>query len=129
MSRISDDSLRQLLADWPTRITSAESKQRQDTVFFFDVLTPFLRENVSLPQLASESSVRPGQRQSQIIFPKIEAEISGDPNFHQLLVNEEFQNILMQKTWIQFDILREIYEIELLLDKTIMLLTNELRDS
>ncbi len=82
---------------------------------------------MNLPQLASERSVvRPGQ--DQIVFPKIDVDITGEYSFHQLLVNEEYQNILMQKTWIQFDILQEIDRVDLLLDKTITLLKNELRD-
>ena len=127
LSRIRDDTLRRLLADWPTQIESAESMQRQDYEFFIDVIAPFLRANVNLPQLASgRSVVRPGQ--DQIVFPKIDVDITGEYSFHQLLVNEEYQNILMQKTWIQFDILQEIDRVDLLLDKTITLLNNELRD-
>ncbi len=126
LSRIRDDTLRRLLADWPSQIESAEAMQRQDYDYFSNVITPFLRANANLPQLASEGSVRPGQ--DQIVFPKIDADITSKSTFHQLIANEEYQNILMQKTWIQFDILQEIERIDLLLDKTITLLNNEMRD-
>ncbi len=59
LSRIRDDTLRRVLADWPSQIESAEAMKRQDYEFFVDVLAPFLRANASLPQLASEGSVRP----------------------------------------------------------------------
>lgn len=123
LSMIRNDTLRRLLADWPSRIVSAEVIQRQDYEFFREVLTPYLRANARLPLLATEASVRPGQ--SQIIFPKIETDIDGEFKVTQLLASEEFQNILMQKTWIQFDILRQIDEIEILLDRTIALLNDE----
>jgi hypothetical protein len=125
LSRISNSTLRRQLADWPSRIESAEAMQRQDYEFFSNVLAPFLRENVNLVQLA-QGSVRPGQ--SQIVFPGIEAHMTGEFTLNQLLVSEEFLNILVHKSWIQFDILGSIDETELLLDNTIALLNDELRD-
>ena len=126
LSRISNNTLRRLLADWPSQIESAEAMQRQDYEFFSNVLTPFLRANANLAQLMTGGSVRPGQ--SQIVFPGIEADMTGEFTLNKLLVSEEFLNILMHKSWIQFDILRAIDEIELLLYKTITLLNDELRD-
>jgi hypothetical protein len=126
LSRIRDDTLRRVLADWPSQIESAEAMQRQDYEFFVDVLTPFLRANANLPQLASEGSVRPGEPQT--VFPRIEADMTGESTLDQLLENQEFQNILMHKTWIQFDILRAIDEIDLLLDQTITLLNGALSE-
>lgn len=124
LSKVRNDTLRRIIADWPSRIVSAEVIQRQDYEFFTQVLTPYLRENTRLPLLATEDSVRPGQ--TQTIFPKIETDMIADPELTQLLGSNQFQNILMQKTWIQFDILLTIEEVELLLDKTISLLNDEL---
>ena len=125
LSKIRNDTLRRLVADWPSRIVSAEVIQRQDYEFFTEVLAPYLRANTRLPLLAAEDSARPGQ--TQTVFPKIAIDMIVGTELTQLLDSNQFQNILMQKSWIQFDILRRIDEVEILLDQTIAQLNDELR--
>ena len=124
LPKIQNQSLRRQIADWPTRIANAESIQSQDYEFFVQVLAPFLRANTSLPQLSSENNVRPGD--SATVFPQVTSEYVGDSEIATLLNVQGFENILMQKSWIQFDILDQIDEVEGYLDQTIAALTEEL---
>ena len=125
LPKIQNQTLRRAIADWPTRIANAETIQRQDYEFFTQVLTPFLRAHTHLPLLAAENTARPGDPNT--VFPRVMALSADEFRLEKILDAEGFQNILMQKTWIQFDILRQIDEVEVFLDQTIAVLSEELQ--
>ena len=126
LPKIQNQALRRIIADWPTRIVNAETIQRQDYEFFTQVLTPFLRANTHLPLLAADNAARPGDPNT--VFPKVVVVSADEAQLENILRVEGFENILMQKTWIQFDILRRIDEIEVFLDETIAVLSEELKN-
>jgi hypothetical protein len=117
LSVIGDDVLRRLLADWPAQINNVDIAQRQDYDFFLNVLMPYLRTNAYLPKLASLGTAMPGR--PEVISALIDLKLKGDWSHLDLVATEEFHNILVQKWWIQFDVLNAFDEAEEILDQTI----------
>jgi len=117
LSIIQDDVLRQLLADWPSQIAHVDSVRGQDYDFFLNVLMPFLRKNSYLPRMATLGTPMPGQ--SEVVSALIDLQIDESRSYAEMIAMEEFHNILVQKWWIQFDMLNAIEETESLIDQTI----------
>lgn len=117
LSVINDDELRQALADWPSEIQRAESLRDQDYDFFFGVMMPYLRKNGYLGQIASLDTVKPGISGEGSTV--IEFDINGDFDHGAMVESPEFQNILIQKYWIQDDMLKAFDRAEASLDATI----------
>ena len=124
LSVIEDDALRRLLADWPSQIENIASVQRQDYDFFLDVWTPFLRENSYLPQQSTVEAQRPGWPESSTYV--LDLELEGTWSYADMASNEEFHNILVQKSWIQFDVLAAFDNVDVLLDQTIQRIESRL---
>ena len=112
---LTDDVLRKLVADWPSKIDRFEKAQRQDYDFFFNVLMPFLRGNSYLPQQATVVASIPGG--ADIPPFAIDLEIKDVRTYEEIMANEEFHNILAHKSWIQSDILIVLDEAEALIDQ------------
>ncbi len=114
---IENNALRRLIADWPSQIERVELAQRQDYDFFFNVLTPFLRTNSYLPQQSVIGATRPGYPDARLF--RIDLEIEDTRSYADMIANEEFHNILAQKSWIQFDVLESFDTADALLDQMI----------
>ncbi len=117
LSIIGDDALRQTLADWPSEIQRAEALREQDYDFFFEVMMPYLREHGYLPEISAVSAPKPGSSEEESTL--IELELERDFDHAAMVATPEFQNILVQKYWIQDDMLRAFDRAETLLDATI----------
>jgi hypothetical protein len=114
---IENSTLRRLVADWPSQIEYVELAQRQDYDFFFNVWTPFLRANSYLPQQSTLGASMPGIPNARAF--EIDLKIKDRRSYANMVVNEEFHNILAQKSWIQFDILEAFDKADALLDQMI----------
>jgi hypothetical protein len=114
---IEDDKLRQMLADWPSQIEYVAAMQRQDYDFFLNVWTPYLRVNANLPRLAAIVAPKPGRPSDRT--PDSTMQLTGTRNHSAMVADEKFHNILVQKSWIQFDILAAFDATLALLDQTI----------
>ncbi len=57
----------------------------------------------------------------------IDLQLEGTWSHSDMVANKEFHNILVQKWWIQFDILGSFDVTEVLLDETILLIENRLK--
>ncbi len=117
LSVIKDDVLRRLLADWPSQINNVDVAQRQDYDFFLNVLMPFLRGNAYLPKMATLGTPMPGR--PEVISALIDLKLEGNWSHLDMVTTEEFHNILVQKWWIQFDVLIAFENVEEILDQTI----------
>lgn len=124
LSSISNSNLRRVLADWPARIEQVESARRQDYDFFLNVWTPYLRANAYLPEMATRYSRMPGRE--KVISATLDLEVIRSTDYLALVATPEFHNLLVQKYWIQFDILIVFDEIDLRLDETIAMIEEEL---
>jgi hypothetical protein len=117
LSVIKDDVLRRLLANWPSRINNVGLAQRQDYDFFLNVFMPFLRGNGYLPKLATLGTPMPTR--PEVISALIDWKLEGNWSHLDMVATEEFHNILVQKWWIQFDVLIAFEDVEEILDQTI----------
>ncbi len=117
LSIIEDDALRRLLADWPSQIENLASIQHQDYDFFLNVWMPYLRANGYLPQITIIDAPMPGH--SEIRSAVIDLSLETTRSHSSMITSDEFHNVLVQKWWIQYDILIAFDDIESLLDQTI----------
>lgn len=117
LSVIKDDSLRQTLADWPSEIQRAESLRGQDYDFFLSVMMPYLRTNGYLPSVSTLGTTKPASDGEESTLIKLD--IASDFDHRSMVSTPEFQNILIQKYWIQDDMLRAFDRAEKLLGATI----------
>jgi hypothetical protein len=117
LSIIKDDALRQLIADWPSQIENLSSTQKQDYDFFLNVWMPFLRANGYLPQITIIDAPMPGHPEVRAAVIDIPLETTWSHS--SMIKKDEFHNVLVQKWWIQYDILIAFDNIESLLDQTI----------
>jgi BMFP domain-containing protein YqiC len=124
LSVIKDDVLRRLLAEWPSQINNVDLAQRQDYDFFLNVFMPFLRENGYLPKLATLGTPMPGR--PEVISALIDLKLEGNWSHLDMVATEEFHNILVQKWWIQFDVLIAFKDVEEILDQTIQRIESRL---
>ena len=117
LSIIKDDALRQILADWPSEIQRAESLRNQDYDFFLNVMMPYLRKNGHLLQISTIADPKPGGsgEKSTVIM----LEPTGNLDHSSMVSTTEFQNMLVQKYWIQDDMLQAFDRAEMLLRTTI----------
>ena len=117
LSVIKDDELRQMLADWPSEIQRAEALRSQDYDFFLNVMMPYLRSNGHLLTISSISTSKPGTSDEESTL--IDVEFEADTNHSLMISTPEFQNILVQKYWIQDDMLQAFERADALLHETI----------
>ena len=117
LSIIKDDALRQILADWPSEIQRAESLRNQDYDFFLSVMMPYLRKNGYLLKISTIADPKPGGSGEESTVIKLEP--AGNFDHSSMVSTTEFQNILVQKYWIQDDMLRAFDRAETLLRATI----------
>jgi len=120
LSIIENDRLRQELADWPSQIENLASQQNQDYDFFLNVWMPYLRANGYLPQISNIAAPMPGRPEIQ--WGSLDLALKTTKSHAAMITTDEFQNLLVQKSWIQFDILNGLDEIESRLDHTIQLI-------
>jgi hypothetical protein len=80
-------------------------------------LTPFLRANSYLPQQATIGASMPGTRNTKPFV--IDLEIKDRRSYAEMVAEEEFHNILTQKSYIQFDMLEAFDKADALLDQMI----------
>ena len=117
LSVIRDDALRQVLADWPSMIQRAEALRNQDYDFFLTVMMPYLRSNGYLPRISTLATPKPGSEGEESTL--IDLDVESDVDHVSMVSTVEFQNILIQKYWIQDDMLRAFDRADEMLDATI----------
>ena len=100
---VRNQELRQTLASWSRRIDDVRYVEDQEGEFFNSALMPFLRREAYVPQIGETSQVLPGTDRT----PKYgQVNWSTRVRDHRpLLVSAEFQNLVVQKLWVQVDIL------------------------
>lgn len=126
LSVIEDDSLRRLLADWPSQIDYVANIQNQDHEFFLNVWKPFLRANGYLLQLASYNSSMPGRPEPVSMITDFDLQIETYRSHSTMIASDKFKNILVEKSTIQFDILYAFNEAEVLIEQTIQKIKSSL---
>ncbi|MGI9223284.1 MAG: hypothetical protein ACR2QX_02315 [Woeseiaceae bacterium] len=118
LSIINSDALRRSVADWPTHMRNVQTTQMQDYEFFRDVWMPYLRKHGYLPQLSVIDAPMPSR--TDVYGAIIDMPLSKSISHTGMLHDREFQNLLAQKWWIQYDILIWFERTLEMLDETIL---------
>jgi len=121
---IKNEVLRRELAGWMGEIERVHFDERQDYVTFHEDFMPFLREHTYVPQLSSVTTHRPGSTDS---IPNLAVPMADERVDHRgLLRNRDFQNLLVQRWWVQWDAFDAYTAFEERLDVVVDLLKEEL---
>ncbi len=118
LSIIKDDALRQVLADWPSQIQRTDSLRDQDYDFFSNVLLPYLRTNGYLLNISIMSTAKPGSNDEESTLIDLDTVVQTD--HLAMILAPVFQNILVEKYWIQDDMLKAYERADALLSETIV---------
>lgn len=124
LSLITNDELRNLIADWPDWIQRVISTQQQEYDFFQTVWTPFLRDNQYFLPIGMIDATMPANPEVRTIVPDLEFERTVSP--YRLIELDEFPQILMQRFWIQSDMKVWYGDSMNLLNRTIDLIESSL---
>ena len=121
---ISNSSLLQKISELQVAIGNIQEVYKNDEVFHQDAVTPFLIQNVHLPQITNTVEHFPGQPEIAYEFPDFEKPIV---DHSVLLDNSEFQNLLIARINRLLDIKTNAHAgTDDKLDEVIMMLRDEL---
>jgi hypothetical protein len=100
---IRTDSLRRLLTDWRSQVQSAGAQSTQEYSHYADVWLPLLRAGTDLVQIANSAKVVPGSLRPYqgTPFPPVALKVDHRP----FVQTRAFRNSLVQKVWIEDDVL------------------------
>lgn len=120
---IRTDSLRQLLAAWRSEVASAEAQRAQEYSHYAGTWLPLLRAETDLAQIANRAQLVPGTGdayQGQPI-PLTPSRTDHGP----VVATRGFRNALVQKLWIEDDVLYQYGKLGPLLARIIDALRRE----
>jgi hypothetical protein len=121
---ISREELRSALLGWHRVLDDVRSMEDQENEFFDNALMPYLRNEAWVPQIAEEAQIQPG---TDFRPGYGEMNWASEPRDHRpLLLAPAFQNLVVQKLWIQTDILRAYQDFSAEVDSLIHTLEAEL---
>jgi hypothetical protein len=108
---IEDRELRSRIAVWPRLLDDLAAIEAQDYDTYQTVWMPFLREHAYLPQISNAIRFRPGHPDATAAppVPALQAKV----DHRSLLGSRAFQNTLLQKSWVQEDVLGRYPDLEM----------------
>ncbi len=121
---IQNEDLGSQLTAWQHHVATTAGQEAQEFTHFFDVWLPLLRLNSNLAQIANTGTSAPGgiveytYGQLPVPSPRVD--------HRELLANREFQNALVQKIWIEEDLLRQYRLLEPRVSEIIQALDEEI---
>jgi hypothetical protein len=110
LSIVQSEGLRQVLASWLRNVESVRFAEDQENAFFIDHFMPFLQREAYVPQIAELAQVSPGTG-----YEPGYGRVNwlAEPRDHSpIITSQEFQNLVLQRLWIQVDILKAYEEFE-----------------
>ena len=126
LEAISRKELRGALLGWSRVLDDVRAMEDQENEFFDNALMPHLRDGAWVPQLAESSRVEPGS-DAEVIPGYGEMNWAPERRDHRpLLVESSFQNLMVQKLWIQVDILTAFRNFAIEIDSLIHTLEAEI---
>ncbi|MFC1575574.1 hypothetical protein ACFL5A_02865 [Gemmatimonadota bacterium] len=121
---IPNEELRREVAGWQAEIESTHFVERQDYTTFHEDFIPYLRENAYLAQISSQTTYRPGSTEP---IPNLAVPLRPErADHHRMLRDPVFQNLLVQRWWVQWDALTTYDDFEQRIDEVIAQLEMEL---
>lgn len=121
---LNNEALRRMLADWRSQLASTSSQNAQEFEHFYGTLLPILRPRVNLAQISNASLRVPGDF---FYDPGARLPVPADRVDHRALINDrEFQNAVVEKFWIEEDMLRQYRILEPKIEKLLETLNSEI---
>ncbi len=122
---IRNDALRRRLAAWRSDVSAAAAQSEQELMHYQSVWLPLLRSEAELGQISNRATVIPGTTtpyQGEKI-PLAPLSVDHRP----LLAHRNARNALVQKLWIENDVLYQYERLQRLLAKVTVELQEEIR--
>jgi hypothetical protein len=120
---IRTDSLRRLLSTWRSEVGSAVAQSNQEFAHYANAWLPLLRAESDIAQFADKAKLIPGSNvpyQGAPIPQRMER-----TDHRPLIRSRTFRNAMVQKLWIEDDVLYQYGSLEPLLRRIIGALHNE----
>lgn len=124
LSLVRTDSLRRLLSTWRSEVESAESQSSQEFAHYANTWLPLLQAEADIVQIANMATEIPGSR-----APYQGAPVPSSPertDHRPLIRARALRNALVQKLWIEDDVLYQYGTLEPLLLRIIAALEPEI---
>lgn len=123
LGMIQTDSLRRLLTTWRSEVQSAAAQSSQEYSHYADTWLPLLRAEADIAQISNRAKTIPGSNEPYQGAPVPLVVTRTD---HRALIQTRaFRNALMQKLWIEDDVLYQYGRLEELLLRIINALSSE----
>ncbi|MGB3543924.1 hypothetical protein, partial [Rubrivirga sp.] len=123
---VQTDSLRRLLGTWHTELAAVRAQGEQELAHYQDVWVPLLRSETELAQVSNQAETVPGSGD-----PYQGATLPAPPtptDHRPLLQSRALRNALVQKVWIEDDVLYKYGQLDGLLRRIRAALERELGD-
>lgn len=121
---IRTDSLRRLLTGWRSEVESAAAQSKQEYSHYADAWLSLLRAEADIAQIANSAKVIPGGNEPYQGAPVPLAAARTD--HRPLIQTRTVRNALVQKLWIEDDVLYQYGRLESLLLRIVETLNNEI---
>ena len=121
---LDNEALRRMLADWRSQLVSTSGQNAQEFEHFYGALLPVLRSRANLAQISNASLRVPGEFFDD---PGARLPVPAGRLDHRALINDrEFQNAVVEKYWIEEDMLRQYRLLEPKIEKLLETLNSEI---
>jgi hypothetical protein len=125
LSLVRTDSLRRLLGTWRSELGSAESQSSQEFAHYANTWLPLLQTEADIAQIANKATEIPG---GQTAYQGEPVPLSPERTDHRPLIQTRaLRNALVQKLWIEDDVLYQYGTLEPLLLRILAALEPEIR--
>lgn len=123
LGSVRTDSLRRLLSTWRSDVRSAESESSQELAHYVNTWLPLLRAEADIAQIHNKAALIPG---GQMPYQGAPVPLSPERMDHRPLIQTRpVRNALVQKLWIEDDMLYQYERLRPLLSRVIAALERE----
>jgi hypothetical protein len=122
---IRTDSLRRLLTAWRSEVQSAAVQSNQEYSHYADAWLPLLRAEADIAQISHSAKTIPGGNEPYQGEPV--PLVANRTDHRDLIQTRTFRNTLMQKLWIEDDVLYQYDRLETLLLRVVKALRNDVK--
>ena len=125
LSLIQTDSLRRLLATWRSAVDAAGAMSSQEFAYHTNTWLALLTSHADIAQFANKASTIPGSNQP---YQGASIPLAATTVDHRPLIRTRiFRNVLVQKLWIEDDVIYQYDKLVPLARRTIAALQREVR--
>lgn len=122
---IRTDSLRRLLTAWRSEVQSAAVQSNQEYSHYADAWLPLLRTEADIAQISNSAKTIPGGNEPYQGEPV--PLVANRTDHRALIQTRSFRNALVQKLWIENDVLYQYDRLETLMLRVLRALRNDVK--